>query len=195
MKTCSVCRVEKLASEFNRDKKRADGLQCTCRMCAKGRIAAWRAANPEKVKAQQRHYHEVNREVLTAKMRARYYADVEAARARVREWAARDPERAQSAQRLSKKKRYAADPVRVLAANKARRVARDQRLPPWADLDAIEAVYRKAARIAELTGEPVHVDHDIPLRGKLVSGLHVANNLVIRHAVENLRKSNHFEVV
>lgn len=41
-----------------------------------------------------------------------------------------------------------------------------------------------------ITGIEWHVDHIIPLKGKLVSGLHVWNNLAVIPKVENLRKGN-----
>jgi len=58
-----------------------------------------------------------------------------------------------------------------------RRARLDSRSPAWRDKDAIAAVYREAERITRDTGIPHDVDHEIPLHGKLVSGLHVHNNL------------------
>jgi hypothetical protein len=75
-----------------------------------------------------------------------------------------------------------------------RRSAEMSRTPAWADLDAIKAVYAQARAVTERTGIPHHVDHEIPLQGKLVSGLHVHNNLQILTKSENSRKCNKFEV-
>jgi hypothetical protein len=69
-----------------------------------------------------------------------------------------------------------------------------QRTPPWADLKAIEAVYRDALRLEESTGIRHHVDHVIPLQGRNVSGLHVAGNLRALPWKENISKGNRFEV-
>jgi len=60
-----------------------------------------------------------------------------------------------------------------------------QATPPWADLDAIRDFYYNCP-----TG--FHVDHIIPINGKLVSGLHTINNLQYLPADINLRKSNKF---
>jgi hypothetical protein len=67
------------------------------------------------------------------------------------------------------------------------------RMPVWADKKAIRAVYEEARRLTQETGIVHHVDHDIPLNGRDVSGLHVANNLQVLTDTENLRKHNHFE--
>lgn len=66
-----------------------------------------------------------------------------------------------------------------------RRAVFAKRIPPWADKDAIAAIY--AARPA---GH--HVDHIVPLFGKLVSGLHVECNLQYLTANENMKKNRSF---
>jgi hypothetical protein len=84
------------------------------------------------------------------------------------------------------------DPVKQRAAVKAWNKA--QRIPAWADFEKIEEFYERARVWETMMGEPCHVDHVIPLRGKLVSGLHVHTNLQILPGEDNLRKHNHFEV-
>jgi 5-methylcytosine-specific restriction endonuclease McrA len=87
-------------------------------------------------------------------------------------------------------------------AARARRAARDgerraeklQRRPAWADMAEIAAFYHKARTLTYATGVAHEVDHIIPLRGKLVSGLHVAGNLQILSADANMRKKNKYKV-
>ena len=60
-----------------------------------------------------------------------------------------------------------------------------KRTPPWADLEAIKEFYRNRP-------PDHHVDHIIPLRGKIVSGLHVMENLQYLPASINCSKSNKY---
>ncbi len=66
--------------------------------------------------------------------------------------------------------------------------------PPWADLDAIEAIYIRARRMSGDNPGSYHVDHIIPLQGRLISGLHVESNLRIVPARYNQRKHNKYHV-
>lgn len=59
--------------------------------------------------------------------------------------------------------------------------------PKWADPRAIHAVYCEAAEM-RAQGFIVEVDHDIPLGGELVCGLHVPANLRIVDAAANRAK-------
>jgi len=85
------------------------------------------------------------------------------------------------------------NPERVRARNAARRASRKRAQPGWLtdeNLREIEAIYQMAYRLELETGMKHHVDHIIPLRGKIVSGLHVPWNLRVVTASENLKKGN-----
>jgi hypothetical protein len=66
--------------------------------------------------------------------------------------------------------------------------------PAWADLDAIKEFYIKARQLTADTGIPHEVDHIVPIKGKLVSGLHVPANLQVITEFENISKNNSFTV-
>lgn len=78
-----------------------------------------------------------------------------------------------------------------------RRAMKLQRTPSWLteiDKERIQNEYKLAALQTKLTGELWHVDHVIPLQGKLVSGLHVPSNLKAIRGKENISKHNRFEI-
>lgn len=68
-----------------------------------------------------------------------------------------------------------------------RRHEREQ-TPKWADLAAIRAMYAEAERLTRETDEQWVVDHIVPLRGKIVSGLHWHMNMRVIHWRENAAK-------
>jgi hypothetical protein len=88
-----------------------------------------------------------------------------------------------------------ANPAKVIAWGAKRKAAKIQRTPKWLtsqDFERIETQYRLAEILTRLHNEPWHVDHIIPLQGKLVSGLHVPSNLQVLKGSENCSKQNNF---
>jgi 5-methylcytosine-specific restriction endonuclease McrA len=69
-----------------------------------------------------------------------------------------------------------------------RRAAKRSRMPKWADLNVIKQFYVNCPK-------GMVVDHIIPLQGKLVSGLHVENNLQYLTPIENDSKGNKFNLI
>lgn len=94
-------------------------------------------------------------------------------------------------------RKYAAENPTWKAAHCAKRRTNKLRAcPAWItqeQLKEIEVFYQEAKRLFKETGIPHHVDHIVPLQGKLVSGLHVPWNLQVLTASANSRKNNSYE--
>jgi len=68
-----------------------------------------------------------------------------------------------------------------------RKAAKLLRTPIWSEKGEIKELYLNCP-------DGHHVDHIVPLQGKLVSGLHVFTNLQYLTASENMSKSNKFNI-
>lgn len=90
---------------------------------------------------------------------------------------------------LRKQKATEKSLLRATRAKKAR-VSWDKELTKFVYKEA--HCLRKARDAA--TKIKWHVDHVIPLKGKIVCGLHVWNNFAVIPKVENLRKGNRYSV-
>ena len=97
-----------------------------------------------------------------------------------------------------RKKTYRAANKHLINADASkRRAALLQRIPVWQtkfDELKIKCIYSIASMLSRVNNEPWTVDHIIPLQGKIVSGLHVPNNLQVMRARENEAKLNKYEI-
>lgn len=75
-----------------------------------------------------------------------------------------------------------------LAQCNKRRADKLQATPKWADMQKIKEIYDDAKN------KGLTVDHVIPLKGKLVCGLHVETNMQLLTNIENSQKGNRYEI-
>lgn len=169
MKLCNKCQCEKPTSEFYRKTTAKDGLFWWCKDCHRGYVKGKYHAL-----AQSDEYREAER----ARIRAFHQANPE----KVRAW----------------DQRYRENNLALLNAKAKRYVlARERRTPKWLtpdDLWMMEQAYELAALRSTLFGFPWHVDHVLPLHGRVVSGLHVPHNLQVIPGSENRAKSNRYDI-
>lgn len=134
----------------------------------------WVAANPDKVREKGKRWYLANREKLVEKAKMRR---------------AVNPERHRESH-----KRYAAkNPEKLRARERARQSAKMERTPPWFgefDQFVMESAYSLCKLREATTGIEWHVDHMIPLRAKVASGLHIGINVQVIPEILNQRKRN-----
>lgn len=85
------------------------------------------------------------------------------------------------------KRSYEKNYFKILERNHHYKGERSLRVPKWSQTEQIVEFYSKCP-------EGCHVDHEIPLKGDLVSGLHVIQNLQYLSAEDNIKKGNKYEI-
>lgn len=171
MRICPVCKQALSPENFYENKKTR-----VCKPCKRARNSAWVAKNPDKNRAIKKAS---KRRCYTIEKRRREYDAPgyrERNRARVAEW------------------RSANRNIARANSNRRKKIIR-QRTPPWlshSEKEYIAGIYLRAQETTMESGEQFQVDHIIPLRGKLVSGLHVPWNLRLLSSEANRRKQATF---
>ena len=205
-KACTKCKKTKHLELFRNDSRLKSGKGSVCINCARkyaliirnkdiakarkkskewaaknpGKATknklAWAEKNKDKVLAAGQKYHKQNKETRLAKNKERRMQNPEIYREYVKKWRSENM-------------------GQVLATNALRHANKLQRTPKWLtkeDKRKISNIYKNARHLTVTTGEQHHVDHIIPLQGKLVSGLHVPLNLQILHWKDNLSKRHKY---
>ena len=178
LKTCPKCNTEKSRDLFSKNKSRPDGLSNWCRQCKSQDNARWRKSNQEYSK----QYHKEHKELYRAA-----YACSEAAKENKRRYYQENKQIIVGRSLL-----WAKNNAAVAASRAMHRIAlKIKATPGWVDHNLILQVYDRAKQLMVETGGEWHVDHIVPLKSKIVCGLHVQNNLEVLPASENIAKGNH----
>ena len=164
-----------------------------CVVCTQIRASRYLAGNKKKVRESQKRRYQAKADSLRANARKYHAEHREIRNANVREWSANNRDRRNATLRKWRE----TNPGRATALQMARSAAQLTRTPAWAKTSEhraeIDSIYRKAKEVSKKTGIPHEVDHFYPLRGKTVSGLHVAGNLRVIEASKNRKKYNLIE--
>jgi hypothetical protein len=183
MKKCTKCEESKEFSKFSKTKKGKDGLRSWCKDCRKEATAKYRKENSEKCRESLAKYRIEHTEYFI-KYRKENSERIKRYNAKYR------TENSESIRKYDAKYKKN-NPSKINASTARRRSLKLQRTPKWltkSDYDAIREFYISAKELEKIFGIKYHVDHIIPLKGKSVSGLHVAWNLLLLTATENLKK-------
>ena len=167
VKKCSKCKTIKPLLDFQKNKSNKDGLQFQCKICRVEGCAKYFQSIPSEKKEER-------------KLKANLWREQN--RSATRSYS--------NEYKLKHRATYTANQIK-------RHLGKKHRTPKWLtefDLTRINCYYQLAAMRSRESGEKWHVDHIIPLHGKIVSGLHVPNNLRVIPASENESKSNYYEV-
>lgn len=171
VKRCSKCKEHKETSSFHLSKSNRDGFCYVCKVCTH---TAYLAAKEHRCNRASL-WKKTNPEKRLANNRKWREENQDKARTCAREWAQRN-------------RAYGA------SARAKRRATQLRATPSWANQFIIEEAFDLARIRTEAFGFSWHVDHIIPLRGELVCGLHVENNLRVIPASINLSKGNTFVI-
>lgn len=141
-----------------------------------------------------KEYYQKNKKRLLEKANTRYTKNKDSMNLQRSKWYFNNKER-----QLKNKKIWEENNKHLVNSYAMKRHAsKKQRIPKWLNDDEIwmiEQAYEISALRTKILGIEHHVDHIIPLQGKLVSGLHVPWNLQVITAQENKMKSNRLQGV
>lgn len=162
----------------------------------------------EEVKTREKKRREVNSEKHKARARAYYEKNKEAVTLRIKKYRKKNPDKLRQfkknyywthrEKRLAEVKAYrqtAAGRAAAARRSSKRRASEKRATPAWSNRVREIVMYELRDSLTEdCRGEPFHVDHDIPLQGKRVSGLHVHNNLEVLQGTVNRDKRHKFDI-
>jgi len=207
MKTCTKCGVEKPFSSFRKQAAGRDGYRASCKECCDKYQIKYNADNPARVREIKNGWASRNKESRAAygkQHRAdnvdwykQYHQDYVAKnKAAVMAYRSQWQKDNKDKRCESAKKSAAKNPEKRNLRCAKRRSDKLNRTPCWAggELDVLikQEAFAKARQMTISTGIQHHVDHIVPLRGDVVSGLHIWNNLQILSASDNASKGNNF---
>jgi len=215
LKKCKRCGAEKALIEFHRQSDCAMGRKTLCKTCRSIEASTIRLADPFarikdkahydahkvaygitsrkwKAKAgrryldQQKRYQEANKAHIAKRMKLWHIKNRSRNLARKSKWRAKNIERVHAYNSLYDKR----NSDKHAAKSARRRLSCVRATPAWNNEFFVSEAYILAKLRTKILGFKWNVDHIVPLRSKIVCGLHVHNNLRVIPFAENMSKGN-----
>ncbi len=148
----------------------------------------YRIENAETIALKKKEYARSNRDSISAARKEKYAAiDIDIRKKRSRLQYIKRDKRLEAARSLAWAK---AHPEKMAAQDAIRRASKLRAVPKWANKFFMKEICHLAQLRTKMFGYKWHVDHIVPLRSKIVCGLHVENNLQVIPAAHNWSKGN-----
>ena len=191
MKQCTKCKKWKTISSFCKDKSKEDGLYSSCKECKNKKNREYKTNNSYKIFTYNYKYRHIHRDEINNNSRLHYNINKNEILAKHKEYRKNNKDKCVKIS-SSYYQRHKEDWYIKKATRRALEV---NATVSYSDKDAIKRIYRTAHILSKMLGSPMEVDHIIPLKNKLVCGLHHQNNLRIISMKWNRRKSNKFNPI
>jgi len=91
LKTCSKCKERKPHSEFYRNNRNKDGLQCRCKECHNKQTQQYKKQNPEKFREYRKQYYKENAEKFREYHKQYYKENAEKIKQRKKQYRKNQP--------------------------------------------------------------------------------------------------------
>lgn len=168
MKTCKACKeVKSLSCFYYRND--SENYRSECKVCWDKKNAARYSANRGAELERRRENYQKNKRIMKIQHSL---------------WAKAHPEEMRAYRKAWKRNNR----DKVNADWMKRHAAKLSSTPQWLSQEHLKEI----EQIYAFCPDGYHVDHEVPLRGKNVCGLHVAWNLQYLPAAENIRKGNRY---
>jgi hypothetical protein len=192
-KVCSTCKNLRNINDFYKNCRSKDGHDPSCKLCAKDKKHKLYLLNSDKYKNKSKEYHLLNKDdkdIFERKSKY-YHLNKDKWLAASKKFRNNNPEKWSAYNKNWRTNN--SDKVSLNLAK--RRAAKLNATPKWANNKMIAYWYKCAKSSSKISGFPWHVDHIVPLMGKIngvqvVCGLHWEGNFQLLPGSENQSKGN-----
>jgi len=199
VKKCSKCKKVKNKSEFTKRKDSKCGVVSACKMCHKLISIEYRKQNHERILKSSREWRYRNKDNKLYKLKnlesSNSYYSKNKEKCNYRSKCYRDNNKEKLASYDKKYRENNKDIKNSICAKRMAKKKSSTFINTNYEKEQIRLLYKLSSVLSEETGIKHHVDHILPIQGKLICGFHCLNNLQVITQKENSKKSNKYKLL